>query len=468
MMRFVLPSIALALIQSLCAQTQNFDIASFIPPAGFSRTDSNGILILQDRRNVRGRQEFCQIYLFQSRLINASAANNFLAEWTSRIAAPLGLSSRPVPAIDTTSDGWTTMTAFADVVKQGVPMRAILVVFTASGRSVSAVVTVSPNAYQTEIETFFKNLNFSRAGSPNVPGTQPTGGVPASPDGANPSPETPADGSLASYVYTVPNGWTRTESRNGIVLRSGVYPNGETCQITMLPMRSASGPLDNIAIESFREIFRTDPLTSYPSPPPKLAKGMSPQGWEYFTIRKLVGGQEGESRTMGTILLAARAGSQSAMIVATSKDFLVSKCFGELALDAWPGFFYSLQFKNVRPSGNEHADLQQRLAGSWMTATSSVGLHYTFLANGRYASTGAAQQRTRISNTEVLQTTQAYFGDGAYTFDGNSIVLTGDDHRRRTFLFRLEQQSSDSGRTWTDGLCMLEPMSTGEVCYRRE
>jgi hypothetical protein len=82
---------------------------------------------------------------------------------------------------------------------------------------------------------------------------------------------------------------------------SPMYNNGERCQLTMLPMRPSSRSLADDAIGKFREIFRVDPLTSYPSPPPKLASGVSPQGWEYFTIRKLVGGQEGEARTMGQL-----------------------------------------------------------------------------------------------------------------------------------------------------------------------
>jgi hypothetical protein len=88
-------------------------------------------------------------------------------------------------------------------------------------------------------------------------------------------------------------------------------------------------------------------------------------------------------------------------LAGTSKDFLTSKCFGELADVAWPRFFYGLQFKNVRPSKQEQAAIQQRLAGSWITATASVGLRYTFLANGRYKGAGATQYRSRASATEV-------------------------------------------------------------------
>lgn len=48
------------------------------------------------------------------------------------------------------------------------------------------------------------------------------------------------------------------------------------------------------------------------------------------------------------------------------------------------------------------------------------------------------------------------------------IVLNGDDHRRTTYFFRLQQVSKDGGQTWGDELCLMNPGSAGEVCYRTE
>lgn len=457
----ILPFVAMATVPAMYAQVQTFDIATFIPPRGWSHTESNGALLLQDRKTVQGRVEFCQIYLFASRPSNANPAQNFQSEWQTKIGGNLRIDAQASPQTEQTPDGWTVLTAHADVVKQGVPMRALLATASGFGKLVSVVVTVSPNSYQAELGGFFRNLNFNGRG-----GGQPPPGQSSPPTGSALSGG--IAGSLADYTYTPPDQWTRQESRDRIVLLSPAYGNGERCQVTILPMRPASRPLADDSISAFREMFKTDPLTSYPSPPPKLASGMSPQGWEYFTIRKLVGGQEGDGKGMGTILLLAKVGDQVATIVGTSKDFIVSNCFGELVRDVWPKFFYSLQFKNARPSGQEQAAIQQRLAGDWITATGSVGLRYTFLANGRYAGAGATQYRTRVSSTEVLQTTQAYFGDGAYSFDGNTIILAGDDQKRTTYFFRLQRVSKDSGRTWTDELCLLDPRNSGEVCYRKE
>jgi len=461
--------IVLILAPALYAQTETFDIATFVRPAGWIRAESNGILVLGTRRKVLGRVEFCQIYLFPSGASDAAPEANFERDWDAHIVTSLGIQARPSPQKETTPDGWTALTGYTDTVRQGMPTRAILVTSTGFGRSVSIVVTVSPNAYQAELEQFFKDVNFHVAPAQQnsrSDTSQPTG--PPTPERSNDRPETAGSGGLENYVFATPPSWTAQHQRDAIVLASPVYENRERCQLTLFPMRTSSRPLEDEAIGLFRQLFRTDPLTTYPSPPPRMAHGISPQGWEYFTMRKLVGGQEGEARTTGVTLLLARVDTQLATIIGTSKDFLWSQCFGELQGDAWPPFLASLQFKNAQPSNQVQATIRQRLAGTWITATASVGLRYVFLANGRYQGAGATQYRTRTSDTQVLQTTQAYFGDGAYSFEGGTIILTGDDHRRSVKSFRLEQVSKDSGHTWHDELCMADPGSKGEVCYRRE
>jgi hypothetical protein len=450
--------------QSMSQQLETFDIASFVRPPGWNRTESNGILLLQDHKMLQGRGVFCQIYLFPSQPSNALLAASFQNEWDAKVAGPWGITQRPAPQSETTPDGWTVLTGRADYLRQGVPMRTILVTAIGFGKIVSTVVTVSPYSYEAEIENFFKNLNFNaKRGGGFPPGQSTQAAIPGASNSAGPTPNQAGGGSPASYVYTTPPHWTRGESREGIVLASPMFDNGERCQLMMLPLHPASQPLSDEAIRHFIDIFKVNPLLTYPSPPPRLARGTSPQGWDYFLIQKLVGGQEGESRTQGAILLKAKVGGQIATIVGMSKDFMVSQCFGLLRANVWPAFFYSLQFKDAQASEPSRAATQQRLAGTWTTATATVGLGYTFQANGRYATTGVTRYRYPNTNT-----TQAFFGDGAYSFDGNTIILTGDDHRRSAQFFRLQQVSTDSGQRWEDELCLMDQGGSGEVCYRRQ
>ncbi len=319
------------------------------------------------------------------------------------------------------------------------------------------LVLASPNSYQTEIASFFDNLRLASTGA--------SGGVSLQqPTAPHSRIESGAGGPLSNYVFQVPPTWTQTPSRDRIVLVSPVYQTGEKCQITLDPMRPATQPLPNEVIRFYREIFRVEPLAPYAYVQPKLARGISPQGWEYFMIRKSIGGTDGD---MGTFVFMAQVGNQIATIVGVGKRPLVSSCLGEIGYNAWPGFFGGLQFRNAMPSGQEQAAIRQRLAGTWIAATSSVGLRYTFQPDGRYDDTGAAMHVTRVSPSEVVRTTNAYSGNGSYSLEGNAMIFTADDGKRTMNYFRLEQVSNDGGRTWGDELCLFDPASTGEICYGR-
>jgi len=461
-------SIVVILAGAVAAQTETFDIATFVAPRGWSRAESGGVLTLMDRRARLGRVEFCQIHLTPSRPSQASPMENFQIDWQNRIAAPFMITGRPAPKAETTPEGWTAVTGYTDVAGQGSPMRVILLTATGFGKAVSVIVMVSPNSFHEELQAFFQRLRFQTTGGGlggPLSQSPPPGGFTQRESANAPA----ASGSLAAYDYAVPNGWARQQAADRIVLTSQPYPNGEQCQVTMLPLRPAGQQIADYAVGTFRQLFQADPLSTYPSPPPRLEHGIASGGWEYFRIRKLVGGQEGEARTRGAMVLVAKSGDQYATIVATSKDFLVSKCFGEMAYDTWPRIFYSLQFKNAQLQEQDEAAMRQHLAGTWMMATGSVGLHYTFLPNGRFDSTGATQYRTLLNNSEMLTTTTAYFGEGSYAIHGNQMALTRDsDHRQTTLYFRVQQESRDSGRTWYDELCTLDPSMTGEVCYRKQ
>jgi len=99
--------------------------------------------------------------------------------------------------------------------------------------------------------------------------------------------------------------------------------------------------------------------------------------------------------------------------------------------------------------------MRKRIAGVWTAATATAADQFTFAANGRYGGAAAAQQYNRVNNSQVLETTQAYFGNGAYALRGNTFTLTPDHQRPETGFFRVEEESQDEGRTWKEFLYLL-------------
>jgi hypothetical protein len=238
-------------------------------------------------------------------------------------------------------------------------------------------------------------------------------------------------------------------------------PQTENCQITLLPMRAASHSLGDEAVSTFRQAFRVDPLAPNTSGLPTITDGLSPQGWEYFLIRKLIGGQEGEARTTGVTFLMAQVADQVATVVGVSKDFLWSACFGQQHGDAWPGFFYSLQFRNATSSAQAQTAIHQQLIGTWLGGTGDIGLAYVFQADGHYSSAGGTR------NKMTGQLIPSFKNEGTFALSNNALVLTANDNSHSTQLFRIGRVSSDNGQNWTMQLCLFDPRNSGEVCYNK-
>jgi hypothetical protein len=261
------------------------------------------------------------------------------------------------------------------------------------------------------------------------------------------------------YVYTLPPAWTATPYPDGLVLMSPPSATNERCVFTVWPMRPAGTNLLQDASAVFQDVFRTyepRPLTTRGTPmPSSVARGTSGQGWDYVIVRRGVGPRGSTESRLGFVLVV-KLNARLAVISGVSQDPLVSTCMGELAGNVWPRFFYSLSFKNWPPS-DQSTSLRENIPGTWIAAIARAASEFVFAANGRYGDAAASQQSNRINSTEALQTTQAYFGKGAFTLRGNTITLTPDNQREppETGFIRVEEESADDGRTWTQTLYLL-------------
>jgi hypothetical protein len=291
---------------------------------------------------------------------------------------------------------------------------------------------------------------------------------------------TPMQGERDSYgaaTYIMPPGWSRISNPSNpkaATYQSPVYNGGEVCRIAVFSPMTSSGSIVNDARTTFAGMMGVDPLANSgpPFPYTTLTRGLSPEGWSYSIIKHSINGRFGEyGRLYGTTTLAVQLGNQTVIIVGTGKDPQVSQCFGELVRDAWPAFFASLHF-NTKPSPQQEQAFRSSIVGSWTAVASSMaGGAYTFTAEGRYLSTAAFMQRTPAGVDLVFETTNAYFGDGRFSLQGNTLVLTPDKGRGNptSAVIRVEQESKDLGgqlgAKWTDRLCLMA--GTGEICYNR-
>jgi len=282
-------------------------------------------------------------------------------------------------------------------------------------------------------------------------------------------PNVASAATLGEYVYAAPAGWTKSQYVDGIVLMSPASVTNERCVVTLWPMRPAGADLLGDASNIFQDVYKTyEPRnqTNRGTPMPQsVVRGTSGQGWDYVIVRRGIAPRGSPESRLGFVFVA-KLNDRLAIISGVSRDPLVSTCFGELASNAWPAFFYSLSFKNWTPT-NQAPAMRRKIVGVWTTATASSADQFIFAGNGRYAGAAVARQYHGISDSEVLQTTQAFFGNGAYTLRDNAITLTPDDQsiHPETGFIRVEEESKDDGRSWVATLYLLRTSAVDGKVY---
>ena len=235
---------------------------------------------------------------------------------------------------------------------------------------------------------------------------------------ASPNPAAPS-GTDPGYEFTVPAGWSRTDSVGKIVLTKG----GDKT-IAVLPPTDSSGDLERDADRILWQVlkgFNTWHGNGFTPDYGTFERGKTIQGLEYFQAyryaKKASDPNEGfvESR-FDAIILLVKLGNQVAVVVG-SQPFQ-SPNYSDSAVTALDRILYDLRFKGVA----ENYNLKNEILGSWSTASSTVALAYTFNPNGSFNKGGAIQFRTSRDRYTDDVTTTSYGMTDSYSLAGN--VLT--------------------------------------------
>ena len=399
-------------------------------------------------------QRYLQVEFFPFEQTTQEVRAHHAQVW-ARIAASIQAVSQPSSGVSG-QFVWTRIDA-----QRGPRQRDTLILYSAKAGSV--YIGIAVEATQADLlsrnlpalEAMVRTASFSDGGrAPPASAQSPGVGNPPGAQG-----DTAGAATLDAYVFATPPGWTATRYVDGIVLLSPRSSTNEVCVVTLWPMRPAGGNLLEDADNIFRDVYRAyEPRnqTTRGSPmPSSVTRGTSGQGWDYVIVKRGIAPPGSPESRLGFVFVA-RLNNRLAVISGVSKDPLVSTCFGELLANAWPRFFYSLSFKGWS-AANQDSSIRSRIVGVWTAATATAADQFIFAANGRYAGAAAAQQYSRISSSEVLRTTEAFFGSGAYTLGGNAITLTPDDRNARpeAGFVRVEEESKDEGRSWVQALYLL-------------
>jgi hypothetical protein len=203
-----------------------------------------------------------------------------------------------------------------------------------------------------------------------------------------------------------------------------VLSKGGENKIEFLPLMNSSGNLECDAERIIWQVFKgydawysngfTDDWGTF-------EKGKTVQGLEYYRVYRYAKKTSDENNGFAqskfdAIILLVKLGGKVA-VIAGSQPFQ-SDFARDSTLSAIDLILYDLKFKSVTDAYN----LKNDLLGSWSAASGSVGLAYTFNANGTFHKGAAHEFRTSRDRHTDNVTTTSYGMTESYSLSGN--VLT--------------------------------------------
>ena len=440
---------------SLRAQTETFDIASFVAPKGWQRIDTNGVLAFIDSKTSNGLTSFCQIYLFPSYQSSSTPEKNFETEWSNKVVKTAGSRTKPKMQPTVSDSGWTVVTGHANITQQGLTYTCMLVNASGFGKTMSIMINLAGQDYVASIENFLTNFELNKNST------------------AMNKSNNMESGALSDYSYLTPEGWHTYKTNNGLVLSQ--YQTLEYgCLVTIYPPQSFSGDLETGTKNIFSQMYPGWEYRSTGENHDHLSKGYTPQGLEYCMMEadmKKVRPDGYYYDYEDGAVWVIKYGNQIAVI--TGQHNRNMACFCKQKYEYWNRFFNSFTIKTSETPKHSGSEVSKRIVGDWISIGGSALNEYLFAANGNYQYIGAYATTTKTTDAYYEYThinTSSFKGDGGYSIKRDQLIFTKHGEKDgEQYQFRFEKVNH-GGTGWKDRLYMLKTdnMGTYEVCYEKK
>lgn len=431
---------------TLYAQKETFDIASFKPPTGWQRLDSNGVLAFHDTKATG----FCQIYLYPSRNSTGKPATDFTNAWKDIVVRNIKTKNKPQTSTEKQPDGWTVVTGYTNVSRNGLNFTCMLVTASGFKKAMSVLVNVAGADYAAVVDQFFKDFDLdAKATAGTGTGTETGTGV---------------SGSLSDLSFISPTGWAEQKG-NGFTTFRKQYTSELACVLTIIAPQPSSGNLETDVMNVYNQMY-TGGWRFYYTDHRKneMQKGYTKQGLPFYTLRGYMGkdrpqggmdSEEGCAAVIGT-------GNKMAIISARHEPTgMYCRCEQDYVI--WGRFFNSFTIKNATPSNNNE-NIAKAILGEWGISRGVAINDYVFAANGHFVNYAGYGSTTRISSTEIMMKSSVFQGDGTYTISGDKLTM---NKKGTTTVFRFRLVKFNNGGTgWKEGMYLFnEKPASGSPPY---
>lgn len=445
---FFLTCLFIAII--VFAQQEKFDIVTFTPPKGWIRTESNGTLSFFDSKKAEnGLYSFCQVILYPGNSSKTDAGSNFNAAWQNNVIAKTESKVKPITQTQQTPDGWTVITGTANVRKEGMSYKTILVNTTGFSKTISVQINTAGGDYAKILETFFENYNIDKSATP----------------GSNAGAVNPGNSTVAmnDYEFIAPDKWTQRNNKDYLQFQN--MQSG--CLVYVFSPQSSSGNLEHDAKAVFETMYKGWQYQKSGERQYVLAKGFLQKGLEYCMMEATMSmtGADGRYNTEEGLAMVVKTNNQIVIISARHNDVMLGHGDCYRNYNTWRRFFNSFTIKNVAVPKNNEPIITQRIIGLWKINSVGVVLgDYVFAANGNYQFGGGIGSSTTTSDMYykyIYNKAYTFEGDGSYGISGNLLTLKRRGAPPEPVQIRFEKVNY-GGTGWKDRIWMLSKDKYGE------
>jgi hypothetical protein len=215
-MKKLLTAALLVISLSSAAQTQTYDLVTFTPPKGWSKSELQNILTYVTTNGAK--RTWARVTLVKSTVSKGTPEADYESEWEELAVKPYQVDPKPLEEDTQTINGWKVRTGLCRFLNENDTVSMLVNTFSNGQRCLSILLQSNTTAYGPAIESFLNSLQLPPAAQASETAPQP---VPAEPS----TPSTPSSGAKADgFQFNTTNfddGWTSVVKEDWVEATKG-------------------------------------------------------------------------------------------------------------------------------------------------------------------------------------------------------------------------------------------------------
>ncbi|HLZ87733.1 MAG TPA: hypothetical protein VKQ52_10845 [Puia sp.] len=436
-------SLFLGLGSGALGQKASFDLASFLPPAGWQVNDLGGAVSFTASDSAKGT--LCILTIYKSADGSGNADQDFKQDWNTKMIGGFGTSASPRIKKTPAKNGWESRIGVDTFRRNGIVYLGILAVMSGYNKTMDMLVITNRKEYLNTLDPFYSSIEMQRPAATGPANAMAGAGTAAT--GSAVAGVSVAHGDMDAIRYTLPRGWTEGRTAEGLVTASSplLECTGESYYTLYVNgVMDYDGDLQELGLKIHKSCFyQQDPVFQYPEAGRRVVKGIDDQGREFLSYEAPAFIFKSDNSWHYGYIYLLRSGGKVATFMLElrpqNRDRFASPSAMTLYFlypcnairSIWNKFAASVSFVNPGPKAEyDPADL----TGRWschITLGASIWGYVSDLPLQKYhfADDGRWQSEKMITQNNF----------GRYSVSGDKLLITDGAGKTISYRFKLER-----------------------------